>query len=68
MPDKHDPLVILQHILRYCEQAESIHKEYAYDRNRFDKSYAYRNGLAMCIMQIGEMVKYLSDDYRNQHS
>ena len=67
MQGRHDPIEILRHMLRYCEQAESIHQEYSYDRSRFDQSYAYRNGLAMCIMQIGEMVKYLPDDYKAAH-
>lgn len=68
MSDRHDPDVILQHILRYCEEAEATHREYGYSRVRFDQSVAYRNSLVMCILQIGELIKYLSDDFCSAHS
>ena len=63
MPERHDPAIILHLIPDYCHQADSIHEGFGTDRSRFDRSFAYRNSLAMCIMQIGEMVKYLPEDF-----
>jgi uncharacterized protein with HEPN domain len=59
---------ILQKIIRYCEQIS----EYV---ERFGKSYenllsdsAYRDATAMCILQIGELTKYLSADFKTTYT
>ena len=41
---------IIEHILEYCADIESIHAEFGHSR-------------AMCILQIGELTKHLSADF-----
>lgn len=53
---------IIEHILEYCADIESIHAEFGHSRERFGESKAYQNGVAMCILQIGELTKHLSAD------
>lgn len=59
--------VILEHILRYCAQIETAHADFGCSRERFDASTTYQNAISMCILQIGELVNHLSDDFRTAH-
>ena len=59
---------IVEHILRYCEQVETAHEDFGYSRERFDRSTTYQNAVSMCILQIGELVNHLTDDFKSVHS
>lgn len=54
---------ILDHILKYCDQIAFTHRDFDHSKDKYDKSYTYKNALAMCILQIGELVKYLPSDF-----
>ncbi len=58
---------IIRHILRYCDQVEAAHDDFGHDRERFDGSTTYQNAIAMCILQIGELVNHLSDGFKVDH-
>ncbi|MBR6219937.1 MAG: DUF86 domain-containing protein [Clostridia bacterium] len=58
---------IIRHILRYCDQVEAAHDDFGHDRERFDGSTTYQNAIAMCILQIGELVNHLSDGFKIDH-
>ena len=58
----------LRHIVEYCNEiTEAISKRNltleAVANDSFNK-----NALAMCILQIGELVNVLSEDFRTAHS
>ena len=58
--------VILQKIVAYCEQVEQTHRYFHDDQDLFfneQEGFVYRNSVAMPILQIGELVKNLSEDY-----
>ena len=57
----------IEHILRYCEQVGELLAEIQQDRDRFLASRTYQNAIAMCILQIGELVKRLSDDFMHEY-
>ncbi len=57
---------IVEHILRYCNQIETAHNDFGKDKERFSESTTYQNAIAMCILQIGELVNRLSEDLRMQ--
>lgn len=62
--DKHiRDRTCVEHILRYCEQVRGSLAEIQYDRDRFLASHTYQNAISMCILQIGELVKRLSEDF-----
>ncbi len=58
---------ILKHILRYCEQTDEAHAVFAHSREQFAESSVYRNAVCMCVLQIGELVGQLSDDFKSKN-
>ncbi|MBQ7655289.1 MAG: DUF86 domain-containing protein [Clostridia bacterium] len=42
-------------------------QEISFDQERFLTSHTYRNAVAMCILQIGELVKQLSDGFVKEY-
>ena len=58
---------ILEHIISYCEQIEQTVDRFGNDHSVFAADPIYRNAAALCILQIGELVGKLSDDFRDAH-
>ena len=61
---------ILQKMLKYCGQVAGTHKIFHEDKALFfdaEEGYAYRNAIAMPILQIGELSKSLTDEVRQAH-
>ena len=54
---------ILDKILRYCSDIEFTHNEYHHKEEVFFSNPTYRNAIALCLLQIGELVKNLSDEF-----
>lgn len=59
---------IIEHILRYCDQIETAHADFGCSRTRFDESTTYQNAVSMCILQIGELVNHLSEEFKSVHN
>ena len=68
MPAENRDRDIIEHILRYCEQIETAHNDFNRSRERFDNSTTYQNAISMCILQIGELVGHLSDEFKESNS
>lgn len=63
-------LTIIRKMLRYCEQIEKTHQRFREDRELFfseEEGFVYRNAVSMPILQIGELAKHLSEDFRTSH-
>lgn len=58
----------VQHILSYCVEIKRTLSEIDSDRQRYNDSSTHRNALALCVLQIGELVGILSDDFKIQNS
>lgn len=58
---------ILEHIVAYCVQIEETVQRFGDSRETFQQDAIYRNAAALCILQIGELVGKLSDEFRAQH-
>lgn len=59
----------LKHILRHCEEIlEATQGEDGVDKTTFDTNRLIRNGLYMSLLQIGELVGILSDEYKAETS
>ncbi len=56
--------VVLEKILKYVEQIEDAHKDYGKSFDSFQNSSVYRNACCMCILQIGELCKLLTDEFK----
>lgn len=57
----------LQHILRYIYEVETSIRCMNITEYKFKHGFAYRNAISMPIMQIGECVKHLSEDFRSAY-
>ena len=58
---------ILQHMLDYCLEIDRTLQEISNEREKFDASSTHRNALALCVLQIGELVGILSDDFKTAY-
>ena len=59
---------ILRHILRYCEQINITSGEFDNSKEKFDNSATFRNAVCLCLLQIGELVTILSEDFKKDNS
>ena len=62
---------IIEKIIKYCNEIIGTHERENYNRDFFfdvNSGYSYRNAIAMPILQIGELVKHLSDDFLKLHT
>lgn len=55
---------VLRGILNYCEQIDDANRQFNSSKDDFSRNSVYRNAVAMCVLQIGELAKHLSDDYK----
>ena len=55
---------VIEHIFDYCEEIKEELEQIGQDKGKFIDSTVYKNSLALCVLQIGELVTLLSDDYK----
>jgi len=55
---------VLKHILRYCDEIVEANTMFSNSLESLKSSSIYKNAAAMCILQIGELVNQLSDDFK----
>ena len=67
MPADSRDTDILKHILRYLDEIETAHDDFGRSPERFASSTTYQNAISMCILQIGELVGHLSEDFKASH-
>ncbi len=60
-------LSILRHILSYCAQIDEAVERFGVDGDLFVNDAVYHNAVSLCILQIGELVGNLSDEFRASH-
>lgn len=64
---KERDVVIVEKIIKYCDEVYSTHQMFNNDINLFrnqEVGFIYRNAITMPILQIGELVKNVSDEFR----
>ena len=59
---------ILEHIISYCLQIEQTVDRFGNSAEIFQNDPIYRNAAALCILQIGELVGKLTNEFREQYS
>ena len=58
--------IIIQKILQYCKDVDAIVNRFGDDIQIYVSDLAYQYACSMCIIQIGELVGQLSDDFKNK--
>ena len=57
----------IQHIRDYCEEIRKTIERYGDGFAVFDQDADYQRSIAFSILQIGELVGKLTDEFREQH-
>ncbi len=68
--NNRDQQIVIK-IIKYCNEIKQTHESFGNKKELFfDKNtgFIYRNSIAMPILQIGELVKSLSDDFKSSHN
>lgn len=71
MKDRKRDFVIIEKVLRYCDEIEKTHIAFHNDKELFfnkEDGFIYRNSITMPILQIGELVKNLSEEFVAEHN
>lgn len=63
---KNKDILILKKILDYCAQVSEACDMFDYSYDKFVKNSVFHNACCMCILQIGELCKVISDELREQ--
>lgn len=63
---KSKDVLILKKILEYCSQVTEACEMFGNEYNKFVKCSVFQNACCMCILQIGELCKVISEDLRLQ--
>ena len=67
MSGNNRDLSILRHIVSYCGQIEEAVTRFGGDKAVFEKDTVYHNAVSLCILQIGELVGNLTEEFRTAH-
>lgn len=67
MRGKKTERMILQKMLRYCNEIEQILKKHHFSRKEFENDTEFQFACGMCIIQIGEHVTRLEDDFISKY-
>ncbi len=63
---KNKDVAILKKILEYCKQLEEACDMFSNDYDAFVGNSVFQNACCMCILQIGELCKVISEELRIQ--
>ncbi len=63
---KNKDIIILKKILDYCSQLDEACDMFDNDYNNFLSNSVFQNACCMCILQIGELCKVISEELRIQ--
>ena len=59
---------IFNQIIEWCSQLKEAHEQFNHSFDSFNSNSIYRNAVSMCLLQIGELSKQLSAEFRETHS
>jgi uncharacterized protein with HEPN domain len=57
----------LSHIIRYCAEIAETRKRFGDSLEALQSDTAYKNAVAMGVLQIGELTTHLSDDFKTTY-
>ncbi len=58
---------IIEHMARYCGEIIGASKRFNNSKEQFVNDYVFYNSCCMSLLQIGELSKRLSDDFRESY-
>ena len=67
MRGKKTERIVLQKMMLYCDEIAQIVKKHNFNREEFENDTEFQFACGMCIIQIGELVAGLDDDFTGKH-
>lgn len=65
---KNKDIIVLKKILDYCTQLEEACEMFENDYEKFVNISVFQNACCMCILQIGELCKVISEELRTKEN
>ncbi len=65
---KNKDLIVVKKILQYCTQIEEAMDMFKSDYKTFTTNSIFQNACCMCVLQIGELAKLLSDKSKYKYN
>ena len=65
---KNKDVIILEKILDYCNQVDEACEMFGNDFEKFKSVSVFTNACCMCVLQIGELCKVVSDELREEEN
>ena len=59
---------ILKKIIEYCKEIDEANAQFGNTVETFKKNSVYKNAVAMCVLQIGELSKFLSEEFKEKYN
>lgn len=59
---------VIAKMLKYCSDIDFLMKKYQYDFGAYKEDISFQYACNMCIIQIGELVSRLSDEFLEMHT
>ncbi len=59
---------VLKHIVRYCTEVEHTTERFGMSFETFSKDFVYKNAVALCILQIGELTAKLTVEFKETYA
>lgn len=56
---------IIRHMITYADQIDEANNMFNASEEKLKNNSVYRNAVALCILQIGELANRLTEDYRS---
>jgi uncharacterized protein with HEPN domain len=61
-------ITILTKIVQYTNEISGTISRFGLDFDKFENDYVAKNAISMCVLQIGELVNALSDEFKEKYS
>ena len=65
---KSKDIIVLQKIEKYCVEIQDTCEHFGTSQEEFENNFIFRNACSMCILQIGELCKLISEELRSEAS
>lgn len=60
-------IIILKKMIQYADEIALTVEKLDLDFQKFETDFIAKNAIAMCVLQIGELVGKLTDDFKTQY-
>ena len=59
---------ILERMIKYCNEIDEANTQFGKSFDILESNSVYKNAVAMCILQIGELTTHLSESFKKEYN